>query len=60
MEYTSLSVAESYRPYKDVLKATFYRTFWMTGIADPRSFATDAERDQCVEGYSKLQLRLGT
>lgn len=60
LEYTFLSVAESYRPYKEVLKATFYRTLWMAGIANPRSFATDAERDQCVEGYSNLQLRPGT
>lgn len=60
LEYTFLSVAESYRPYKEVLKATFYRTLWMAGIEDPRSFASDAERDQCVEGYSTLQLRPGT
>lgn len=60
LEYTFLSIAESYRPYKEVLKATFYRSLWMAGIADPRAFATDAERDQCVEGYSTLQLRPGT
>ncbi|EED23992.1 conserved hypothetical protein [Talaromyces stipitatus ATCC 10500] len=60
LEYTFLSVAESYRPYKEVLKATFYRTLWMAGIEDPRSFASDAERDQCIEGYSLLRLRQGT
>lgn len=59
LEYTFLSIAESYRPYKEVLKAMFYRSLWMAGIADPRSFATDVERDYCIEGYSALELRPG-
>jgi 2-haloacid dehalogenase len=59
LEFTFLSISERYKPYKDVMKATFYRTLWMAGIDDPRSFATDAERDECFAGYSELKLRDG-
>lgn len=57
LEFTFLSVSESYKPYKDVLRGLFYRTLMMCGIDDPRTLATDDERDQCIEGYSALQLR---
>ncbi|KAH8701943.1 Haloacid dehalogenase-like hydrolase-domain-containing protein [Talaromyces proteolyticus] len=59
LDFTFLSISERYQPYKHVLKALFYRTLWMAGVPDPRSFATDAERDQCIAGYSDLQLRPG-
>ncbi|KAE8352404.1 HAD-like domain-containing protein [Aspergillus coremiiformis] len=60
LEFTFLSISERYKPYKEVITALFYRTLYMAGIADPRAFATDDERDQCVQGYSELELRPGT
>lgn len=60
LEFTFLSVAGSYLPFKDVMGGLFYRTLWMAGIADPRAFATDAERDACIEGYASLKLRADT
>ena len=60
LEFTFLSVSERHKPYKEILKALFFRTLHMAGIATPREFATDAERDQCVQAYSELKLRPGT
>ncbi|KAH6962376.1 putative 2-haloalkanoic acid dehalogenase [Ilyonectria sp. MPI-CAGE-AT-0026] len=60
LEFTFLSISERHRPYKDVLTALFFRTLFMVGVAAPREFATDAERDACVQGYSELELRPGT
>jgi 2-haloacid dehalogenase len=60
LEFTFLSISERYRPYKDIITALFYRSLYMCGIESPRTFATDAERDQCVQGYSELELRPGT
>lgn len=59
LEFTFLSISERYCPYKEVLQAMFYRTLWMAGIQDPRGFATDKERDQCIQGYWSLGLRPG-
>lgn len=59
LEFTFLSISERYKPYKEVITALFYRTLHMAGVEDPRSFATEAERDQCVQGYSELELRPG-
>jgi 2-haloacid dehalogenase len=59
LDFTFLSISESYKPYKDVLQSVFYRTLWMAGIEEPRAFATDEERDQCIQGYSDLELRPG-
>ncbi|KAH7141629.1 putative 2-haloalkanoic acid dehalogenase [Dactylonectria macrodidyma] len=60
LEFTFLSISERHRPYKDVLSALFFRTLFMVGVTAPREFATDAERDACVQGYSELELRPGT
>lgn len=60
LEFTFLSISERHRPYKDVLTALFFRTLFMVGVTAPRDFATDAERDACVQGYSELELRPGT
>ncbi|PKX91097.1 putative 2-haloalkanoic acid dehalogenase [Aspergillus novofumigatus IBT 16806] len=57
LEFTFLSISESYRPYKDVMRALFYRSLFMAGVADPRSVFTDEERDACIAGYASLQLR---
>lgn len=57
LEFTFLSVAGNYLAYKDVMRGLFYRSLWMSGIADPRSVATDEEREACIQGYSSLVLR---
>lgn len=59
LEFTFLSISGSYKPYKDVLRRLFYRTLALCGVDNPRSFATDAEREMCIDGYSALQLRPG-
>ncbi|KAL3472046.1 HAD-like domain-containing protein [Aspergillus californicus] len=59
LEFTFLSISERYRPYKRILEAVFYRTLWMAGVQNPRDLATDAERDECIQGYWSLQLRSG-
>lgn len=57
LEFTFLSVSGRYKPYKDVLRGTFYRTLSLSGVKNPRELATDAEREECIEGYHALQLR---
>ncbi|EME42343.1 hypothetical protein DOTSEDRAFT_73236 [Dothistroma septosporum NZE10] len=59
LEFTFLSISSRHTSYKDVMKAMFYRTLWMSGIQEPRKFATDEEREACQEGYSLLGLREG-
>lgn len=59
LEFTFLSISSRHRSYKDVMKAVFYRSLGFAGIKDPRTFATDEERDKCQEGYSLLALREG-
>ena len=59
LEYTFLSMSSRHRPYKEVMKAMFYRTLWMSGIRSPRTFATEDERDRCQQGYATLKLREG-
>ncbi|KAI4731204.1 2-haloalkanoic acid dehalogenase [Aureobasidium sp. EXF-10728] len=58
-EFTYLSISSRHKPYKTVFSAMFYRILWMSGIASPREFATDAERDEMVASYSTLRLRDG-
>lgn len=58
-EHTLLKMSGRNPPYKDVFKAIFYRVLFMAGIEEPRSFATDEERDNCHAGYSRLELRPG-
>ncbi|KAJ5190146.1 uncharacterized protein N7498_009131 [Penicillium cinerascens] len=60
LEFTFLSVSERHKLYKEVPKALFFRILHMAGIAAPRKFATDAERDHGVQAYSELKLRHGT
>lgn len=56
LEFTFLSISERYKQYKDVMRSMFYRSLWLAGVSDPRAFATDDERERCIEGYSSLQL----
>lgn len=60
LEFTFLSISERYRPYKEVLRAVFFRSLYMMGVESPRDFATEPEQDQCVQGYSELEMRPGT
>ncbi|RHZ46219.1 putative 2-haloalkanoic acid dehalogenase [Aspergillus thermomutatus] len=57
LEFTFLSISDSYRPYKDVMSVLFYRTLCMAGVPDPRSVFTDEDRDACIRGYASLRLR---
>jgi 2-haloacid dehalogenase len=57
LEFTFLSISGSYKPYKEVLRGTFYRTLSFCGIANPRTFATEDDRERCIEGYYILELR---
>ena len=59
LEYTFLCMSERYTVYKDVMKATFYRTLGMAGVANPRDVFTDDERERCQAGYAALELRPG-
>ncbi|KAF2769844.1 HAD-like protein [Teratosphaeria nubilosa] len=59
LEFTFLSMAEAYVRYLDVMKAQFYRTAFQAGISEPRSLATEQERDEMLASYSQLQLRPG-
>ncbi|KAI7164568.1 2-haloalkanoic acid dehalogenase [Hortaea werneckii] len=59
LEYTFLCLSERYTPYKQVMKATFYRTLGMMGVSGPRETFNDEDRDQCQAGYAQLQLRPG-
>ncbi|EAT83168.1 hypothetical protein HBI56_071880 [Parastagonospora nodorum] len=59
LEFTFLSIQGSYKAYKDVLRGLFYRTLSLCGIAHPRDMATEEEREQCIEGYSALEIRAG-
>jgi 2-haloacid dehalogenase len=57
LEFTFLSMSGSYKPYKEVLRGIFYRTLSFCGIANPRTFATEDDRERCIEGYYILELR---
>ena len=59
LEYTFLCMSEHYTPYSEVMKATFYRTLGMAGVASPREVFDDGERERCQAGYAKLELREG-
>ncbi|EED23995.1 2-haloalkanoic acid dehalogenase, putative [Talaromyces stipitatus ATCC 10500] len=57
LEHTMLRMSQREKPYAEMFKALFYRVLYMAGIDNPRSFATDEERDMCHAGYSRLELR---
>jgi 2-haloacid dehalogenase len=59
LEFTFLSISSRYTPYKEVLRAIFYRTLWMLGVEHPREKVTEEEREKCIQGYSELELRDG-
>ncbi|KAJ5543788.1 hypothetical protein N7513_003372 [Penicillium frequentans] len=57
LESLMLHMSKRNTPYKEVFNALFYRVLFMSGIENPRSFATDEERDLCQDAYTKLELR---
>ena len=59
LEYTFLCMSERYTTYSEVMKATFYRTLGMAGVADPRKVFSDDERERCQAGYAAMELRPG-
>ncbi|PLB43205.1 putative 2-haloalkanoic acid dehalogenase [Aspergillus steynii IBT 23096] len=58
-EYAYLSMSHRYRPFLDIFGAIFYRTLWFSGMEDPRSFASDEDRDYLIKGYRQLLPREG-
>lgn len=58
-EFAYLSISERYTTFTEVFKALFYRILWMASIAEPRSFATDEERDCILKSYGMLETRPG-
>ncbi|KAK8038304.1 2-haloacid dehalogenase [Apiospora phragmitis] len=58
-EYTYLSMSGHHVAFSDVLRALFYRTLWQAGLADPRRFATDDDRDFLLAAYRALRVRPG-
>ena len=58
-EYAYLSMSHRYRPFLDIFGAIFYRTLGFSGMKDPRSFASDEDRDCLIESYHQLQPREG-
>lgn len=58
-EYAYLSMSHRYRPFLDIFGAIFYRTLWFSGMKDPRSFASDEDRESLIESYHQLQPREG-
>ncbi|QGA16121.1 hypothetical protein EYB26_003788 [Talaromyces marneffei] len=58
-EYTYLSMSGHYFKFFDVFRSIFYRTLWQAGIAEPRKFATDKDREFLLNSYRELKPRPG-
>ncbi|KAL4887543.1 HAD-like protein [Aspergillus karnatakaensis] len=58
-EYTYLSLSGGYVKVFDVFRSVFYRTLWQAGITDPRSFASDEDREFVLSAYRELKPRPG-
>ncbi|KAL4907800.1 hypothetical protein BDW74DRAFT_175582 [Aspergillus multicolor] len=59
-EYTYLSlIPGGYVKVFDVLRSVFYRTLWQAGIAEPREFASDEDREFLLDSYRGLKPRPG-
>ncbi|KAK5022746.1 hypothetical protein LTS07_009723 [Exophiala sideris] len=58
-EYTYLSISGKYVTFFEVFRSIFYRTLWQAGIAEPRKFATDEDREFLLASYRKLKPRPG-
>lgn len=58
-EYTYLSLSGHYVKFFDVFRSIFYRTLWQAGIANPREFASDEDREFLLASYRTLKPRPG-
>jgi 2-haloacid dehalogenase len=58
-ECTYLSVSTTYVKFVDVFRSIFYRTLRQIGIKDPRSFASDEDREFLLAAYRSLKARPG-
>lgn len=58
-EYTYLTLAGKYTKFFDIFRAIFYRTLHQAGIAEPRKFATDEDREFLLASYRTLKPREG-
>jgi 2-haloacid dehalogenase len=58
-EYTNLSIRGNYTPSSKIFGSLFYRILYQCGISDPRSLATDEEREAIIAGYGDLRFRPG-
>ncbi|KAK1145756.1 hypothetical protein N8T08_003994 [Aspergillus melleus] len=58
-EYAYLSMSHRYQPFLAIFGAIFYRTLGFAGIANPRSFASDEDKEFLIGSYHQLQPREG-
>ena len=58
-EYTYMSLTNKYVPFFDIFRAIFYRVLGQAGVAHPRSFATDDDREFLLAAYRTLRPRPG-
>lgn len=58
-EYTYCGISGNYVPFTKVFRSVFFRIFWMAGVAEPRSFATEADLDYLMDEYAALEARPG-
>ncbi|KAM5342277.1 hypothetical protein ACJ41O_013243 [Fusarium nematophilum] len=56
-EYTYLSITNRYIAFDVIFASLFYRMLWMSGIQEPREFATDEDVRNVTEGYMHLEAR---
>ncbi|GKU06290.1 2-haloacid dehalogenase [Fusarium langsethiae] len=56
-EYTYLSMTNRYVEFDKLFSSLFYRMLWLSGIEEPRSFATEADVEKITQGYFALEPR---
>ncbi|KAG2417488.1 hypothetical protein HFD88_008707 [Aspergillus terreus] len=56
-EYTYLSVSKNYIPFDECLQKLFFRTLWMAGVKNPKSFATTDDLSYIMSEYMHLDMR---
>ncbi|KAF4342110.1 HAD protein [Fusarium beomiforme] len=56
-EYTYLSMTNRYVAFDKLFSSLFYRMLWLSGIEEPRSFATEEDIEKITDGYRSLDPR---
>ncbi|KAF7547581.1 hypothetical protein G7Z17_g7624 [Cylindrodendrum hubeiense] len=56
-EYTYLSITNRYIAFDVIFASLFWRMLWMSGIEEPREFATEEDVKKITEGYMDLEVR---